>query len=650
MILREELGHSPTAALTDFMLRAAGSTPHEVRRLAVAGRAEGWIVPRDGRSAVVRCPAWMDRSAAADFCRSLEADLGPAAVGLLYLVAVRERIPLRELLDDEAIRSVVFWLLEAGLLRSEGTEVCLGRARFRHHLVLAARDDHLQQLPTASWALARRAGGDHIDDETTVAAAYQHIERGLLEQARFLASGLTPENANLRYIEASILAASGAPRSALNVLETTTGSQPGQPDEHALAAFIRGSLLGAGSAGDTEVSDFSSRLAHFDDYAPTGYLRAFAPPRHRKSDPCVSTERHEVSGKLDLELLGRVASAALDSYAAAIAGDTSRALSSLREVTSVPASKVPLLGGSWIYERVGLARILINPADTPLPESWMKDESPERRLLHAVIDQTLKVVRGVVCGKETPELQAEMDDLWTQFETGLPVGSISRRLLEALDRVLDNTRSVELLGPPDLVPPVLARTFRDACTDTLVLLGGLLHAPTTSLALSIEGAFKIAPDAPGMRRMVLRTVLLRRAASIPADTLQELIDLARAADVEDEVLQSAQVLAWGGENRRRFLASTMTTGQGFRFCTAILRPEHRAAAKLHPAVEELLSAREREITQQLMVGAETADVAHELKISVRTVQAHVRSIYRKLGVASRTQLRARILGSSRSLT
>ena len=82
----------------------------------------------------------------------------------------------------------------------------------------------------------------------------------------------------------------------------------------------------------------------------------------------------------------------------------------------------------------------------------------------------------MVCGKETPELQAEMDDLWTQFETGLPVGSISRRLLEALDRVLDNTRSVELLGPPDLVPPVLARTFRGSTirkSDAIDLLGAL---------------------------------------------------------------------------------------------------------------------------------------------------------------------------------
>lgn len=651
VILREVLGHSPTAALTEFMLRAAGSTPHEVRRLAVAGRADGWIVPRDGRSAVVRCPAWMDRSAAADFCRSLEADLGPAAVGLLYLVAVRERIPLRELLDDEATRSVVFWLLEAGLLRSEGPEVCLGRASFRHHLVLAARDYRLQQpSTTASWVLGSRARGNHIDDETTLAAAYQHIERGLLEQARFLASGLAPDSAESGCIEANILAASGAPRSALKVLETQPGSQPGQSEDHALAAFIRGALLGAVGPADIDVSDFASRLAHFDHYAPTQYLRAFPPPPHQKSDSYISTEWHGGSGKLDLELLGRVASTALDGYAAAIAGDTERALSSLRETTSVPASQVPLLGLSWIYERVGLARILINPTDTPLPESWTKDESPERRLLHAVTDQTLSVVRGVACGKETTDLRPEMEDLWTQFETGLPVGSISRRLLEALDRVLDNTRSVELLGPPDLVPPVLARTFRDACTDTLVLLSGLLQAPPDTLATLIEGAFNVAPDVPGMRRLVLRTVLLRRAASLPPDVLQDLIEKARGADVEDEVLQSAQVLALGGESRRRILASTMTTAQGFRFCTAVPRPEHHGAAKLHPAVDELLTSREREITQQLMVGAQTADVARELKISVRTVQTHVRSIYRKLGVASRTQLRARILGSSRSVS
>ena len=50
-----------------------------------------------------------------------------------------------------------------------------------------------------------------------------------------------------------------------------------------------------------------------------------------------------------------------------------------------------------------------------------------------------------------------------------------------------------------------------------------------------------------------------------------------------------------------------------------------------------LSDREMEVLKIAAKGMTNRDVAHELIISERTVQAHMRSIFTKLGVSSRSE-------------
>jgi LuxR family maltose regulon positive regulatory protein len=60
---------------------------------------------------------------------------------------------------------------------------------------------------------------------------------------------------------------------------------------------------------------------------------------------------------------------------------------------------------------------------------------------------------------------------------------------------------------------------------------------------------------------------------------------------------------------------------------------------------ERLSEREREVLQHLSGMLSTAEIATEMYISVNTVKTHLKSIYRKLAAAHRSEAvrRARLL-------
>ncbi|MBN0048018.1 AAA family ATPase [Streptomyces actuosus] len=86
--------------------------------------------------------------------------------------------------------------------------------------------------------------------------------------------------------------------------------------------------------------------------------------------------------------------------------------------------------------------------------------------------------------------------------------------------------------------------------------------------------------------------------------------------------------------------------------TGSLRLQEEAAARLAARPAEAgrslhaLTARERQICDLVATGARTRDVAEQLHLSPRTVEAHLAKSYRKLGVTSRTALAAVVLSSS----
>jgi DNA-binding NarL/FixJ family response regulator len=56
-----------------------------------------------------------------------------------------------------------------------------------------------------------------------------------------------------------------------------------------------------------------------------------------------------------------------------------------------------------------------------------------------------------------------------------------------------------------------------------------------------------------------------------------------------------------------------------------------------------LSAREREVVRRVVDGASNDEIGARLGISARTVESHLRRLFERLGVASRTELAARAL-------
>jgi DNA-binding CsgD family transcriptional regulator len=98
-----------------------------------------------------------------------------------------------------------------------------------------------------------------------------------------------------------------------------------------------------------------------------------------------------------------------------------------------------------------------------------------------------------------------------------------------------------------------------------------------------------------------------------------------------------------GESRTALRrASELATQMGHRPLLAQIQHELPRVAAARAGTE--LTDAERRVADQIASGATNREAAAALFISVRTVETHVASIYRKLGVRRRSELRRALSG------
>jgi DNA-binding NarL/FixJ family response regulator len=179
---------------------------------------------------------------------------------------------------------------------------------------------------------------------------------------------------------------------------------------------------------------------------------------------------------------------------------------------------------------------------------------------------------------------------------------------EAIRRALRYAPTCRVLGYVDGRQPCGA-PIGQARPDVVIV--DELDGPTTVLARvrDVRGA---APDA----KIVLLT----------AEMKPEWLDQAAGAGIDAAIAKTAQAASVG------MLVREVAAGNVYHaFATA------PAAAAEPSRAAEMLTARELEILQLVAAGLSNSRIAAQLWVAEQTVKFHLSNIYRKLGLANRTE-------------
>lgn len=163
---------------------------------------------------------------------------------------------------------------------------------------------------------------------------------------------------------------------------------------------------------------------------------------------------------------------------------------------------------------------------------------------------------------------------------------------------------------------------------------------------------------------------VKLATKLPVDVIIMDVSMPTLSGIEatrqiKALVPSVAVLVLTGYDYDEYIFSLLEAGAAGYLLKSVsgdeligaIREVHAGEPVLHPVVlqklmnhfksstpgpsgarpDELLSEREMEVLRVAARGMSNKDISDELNISVRTVQAHLRSIFNKLGVGSRSE-------------
>ncbi|GAA4511504.1 helix-turn-helix transcriptional regulator [Brevibacterium yomogidense] len=705
-VIRRLTGVQPLEPTLTFLLELTGGLRGLLVSTVHMGLAERWLTRSGGRLVVGRPPSFTDRGWAEQEIALIARVVGKDGTALLSSLAVSGPRPLSDVMRESVRRREVVRLERLGVVRFDNAAVGLHPPLLAHALRLVgsvgeerapgisglggavgpasanpATDDPAADDPAADdLANVEAVDGDGTgDDGAVLREALADLEHGLLGNAYHHLEALASPRALA--VRAIVDAVNGRPRTSMETLGSLAEST-GSPDYAALREVVkvftvRGVVFpdeqGRGEPSDPHlreliraarvVSDMTCTFAPTTDDDGTGSTASDRaarlldglcgtveePPEEddvRRAGPCWGSWSRDAGGPdgpppPDFVEVCRVVGRA---FAAAVLGRDDDARAAFALLEQMDLTRLPVIGSSWVVEHVGLARLLVEVDEDPVPHDWFAGEPLGRPLLRSVSTMSLELLGALCRGGASPDLLGRLTDLWAVFETRKPSGIVTRDHVDALDFAVAGPMSTDLIGPPGVDVVTNERRPTTVSVRAAVEAGRLLRCAPDDLieewAAGARGAL------PGVTRLLARAVVLRRVGTLPARVCGAFADIAEEAGVEPEV--SALLRAREADDPEAYDAARDVLR---RTRPALVVPRWEPVGH-DPAHFERslrtsrltgLTARERAVVVRVVSGDGTDGIAEALGISPRTVETHVRNAYRKLGVHSRTELRAEIV-------
>jgi DNA-binding CsgD family transcriptional regulator len=189
----------------------------------------------------------------------------------------------------------------------------------------------------------------------------------------------------------------------------------------------------------------------------------------------------------------------------------------------------------------------------------------------------------------------------------------------ALAAAGESERGVALLSAAEVLPadrPALAADLAEARGEDPVTLATAIREMPGMAAAGPAGPSATARFAAARARLADG-----RALAAAGDR----------AEAVEALLEAEEAFAAFGAQRRRDEA-----------VRELRRLGHRVRARPTTSSDGALTAREREIAELVGAGRTNREVAAQLVLSERTIEAHLRNVYAKLGVRSRVELTRRL--------